>query len=111
MRRMTLRRSQTSFSDDALGGSVSVLSTTVIAGLDADTYDHIIAKLGPALRTAPGFRSHLAYADTPGWTVVEVWDSEAELSLLRCERQTESCAGYDAHHHRGPQHPGVVSAP
>jgi hypothetical protein len=58
---------------------MAVLNTTVIPGLDAATYDQIIAQLGPALRAAPGFRSHLTYAGEPGWTVVEVWDSEAQF--------------------------------
>ena len=59
-----------------------VLNTTVIPGLNAAAYDQIIAHLGPALQAAPGFRSHLAYADAPGWTVVEVWDSEAEFNAF-----------------------------
>jgi heme-degrading monooxygenase HmoA len=52
--------------------------TAVIPGLDASTYDQIAAGVNSAMRSAAGFRGHFAYDGDAGWTVVEVWDSEAD---------------------------------
>lgn len=58
---------------------MSVLSTTVIPGLDASAYDQMSGHIGSVLQEAPGFRSHFAYSGDEGWTVVEVWDNEADV--------------------------------
>jgi heme-degrading monooxygenase HmoA len=58
---------------------MSVLSTTVIPGLNAQTYDHMASHLGSVLQATPGFRSHFAYSGDAGWTVVEVWDNEVDV--------------------------------
>jgi heme-degrading monooxygenase HmoA len=55
-----------------------ILMTAVIPTLDAATYDQIAGNVNPTMRSAAGFRGHLAYAGDAGWTVVEVWDSEAD---------------------------------
>jgi hypothetical protein len=62
--------------------SMAVLATTVITGLDSATYDQMAGGLGQALTATPGFRSHMAYPADSGWTVVEVWDSEAAFGTF-----------------------------
>ena len=56
---------------------MAILMTATVPGLDAATYDQITAGIGSTILSAPGFRAHAAYPDADGWTVVEVWDSEA----------------------------------
>ena len=53
--------------------------TTLIRGLDAAAYDQIALQLGPLLRAAPGFISHVAYPAQPGWTISEIWNSELQF--------------------------------
>lgn len=55
-----------------------ILMTAVVPGLDAAHYDQIVAAVEPTMRSAAGFRSHVAYDGDGGWTVVELWDSEEE---------------------------------
>lgn len=55
-----------------------ILMTAVVPGLDAATYDQIAGGVEPKMRSATGFRGHLAYDGDDGWTVLEVWDSEAD---------------------------------
>ena len=55
---------------------MAILMTATIPGLDAATYDQIVAGVGSTMRSAQGFRAHSAYPSDGGWTVVEVWDSE-----------------------------------
>lgn len=50
--------------------------TAIVPGLDAATYDQIVAGVRATMQSAPGFRGHTAYDGDSGWTVVEVWDSE-----------------------------------
>lgn len=53
-----------------------VQMTAIVPGLDAATYDQIVAGVRATMQSAPGFRGHTAYDGDSGWTVVEVWDSE-----------------------------------
>lgn len=56
---------------------MSVLCTTVISGLDAVGCDQMVGQFGPVLQTASGFVNHVADPSDVGWTVTEVWGSEA----------------------------------
>jgi heme-degrading monooxygenase HmoA len=60
-------------------GTMAVLATTVIPGLDAESYDQMVGHLGAALSGSPGFRMHSARPERDGWTVSEVWDSESDF--------------------------------
>ncbi len=55
-----------------------ILMTAVVPGLDEAQYDQIAAAVNPAMRSAAGFRGHFAYDAEGGWTVVELWESEAD---------------------------------
>jgi len=55
-----------------------ILMTAVVPGLDLAAYDQMIGGLGPSLRSSPGFRGHAGYDGDGGWTVVEIWESEAD---------------------------------
>jgi heme-degrading monooxygenase HmoA len=59
--------------------TMAVLATTVIPGLDAESYDLMVGHMGPALSSSPGFRMHSARLERDGWTVSEVWDSESDF--------------------------------
>jgi heme-degrading monooxygenase HmoA len=57
---------------------VPIQMTAVVPGLDAAHYDQIVAAVKPTMQSSAGFRSHFAYDGDGGWTVVELWESEAE---------------------------------
>jgi len=55
---------------------MSVMVTTRIPGLPAETYDGIVTSLEQTLRGATGFVAHAGLADDDGVTVIELWDEE-----------------------------------
>jgi len=58
---------------------MTVLMTGKVPGMTAEIYDGIAAQAMPKLKQAKGFISHTAGMGDDGvWTVVEVWESEAD---------------------------------
>jgi heme-degrading monooxygenase HmoA len=56
------------------------IAVTITAPLDAATYDQMIGYHAPALRQQAGFQFHYAQPTPGGWTVTEIWDSQAAYS-------------------------------
>jgi hypothetical protein len=57
---------------------MSVLVRAEVPGMTEQQYDGFVQQLEPVLRQSPGFISHAGYPIAGGWSVVEVWESEAD---------------------------------
>jgi hypothetical protein len=57
---------------------MAVLVTAEAPGQTAEGYQGMLTALEGAMRQAPGFILHGAFAVDGGWRVVELWDSKAE---------------------------------
>ena len=53
------------------------IAVTITAPLNAATYDQIVSFHAPNLRRQAGFQFHYAQPTVAGWTVTEIWDSQA----------------------------------
>jgi heme-degrading monooxygenase HmoA len=49
-----------------------------VAGMDVATYDQVSSQLIPRLKEQPGFVYHVAFADSDGLTVSEIWESREQ---------------------------------
>jgi hypothetical protein len=47
-------------------------------GMDLAAYDEISSQLIPQLKQQPGFVYHVAFADSDGLTVSEIWESREQ---------------------------------
>ena len=54
---------------------MAVLVTADVPGQTQETYDQMLAVLGPVLRQAKGFIAHGAGPAGDGWRSVEIWES------------------------------------
>jgi hypothetical protein len=57
-----------------------VLITAEVPGQTPEGYDATLQILGNAIKSAPGFVCHGAYASPDGWRVFEVWQSSKEAA-------------------------------
>jgi len=52
---------------------MAVLIIAEVQGQTQPGYDGMAERLGPALRSAPGFIAHGAHPVDGGWRIVEIW--------------------------------------
>ena len=57
---------------------MAVLIRHHAAGMDEATYDRASSQLIPQLKQQPGFVYHVAFADSGGFTVSEIWESREQ---------------------------------
>jgi hypothetical protein len=57
---------------------VALLFRHRVAGMDEATYDQAASQLIPQLTQQPGFLYHVAFAESGGFTVSELWESREE---------------------------------
>jgi heme-degrading monooxygenase HmoA len=57
---------------------MAVLFRHHVAGMDVATYDQVSSELIPQLKQQPGFVYHVAFADSDGLSVSEIWDSQEQ---------------------------------
>lgn len=57
---------------------MATLITTSIKGQTAEGYDQVSVFLHQAIRNAPGFILHTAYAADDGWHVLEIWNTKSD---------------------------------
>ncbi len=57
-----------------------VLVTAEVPGQTQQGYDGMQVVLADALRRAPGFVLHYAYATQGGWRVIEVWETKKDAN-------------------------------
>ena len=46
--------------------------------MTTDQYDEISSRLVELVKQQPGFRLHVAFVDSQGFCVAEIWDSQAQ---------------------------------
>lgn len=59
---------------------MAVMMISEGSGLSAQIYDGMLARVGAALRQAPGFVLHMSHPDEAGWRIIEVWNSREEAT-------------------------------
>jgi hypothetical protein len=59
---------------------MAVLVTADVPGQTQEKYDHMLAVLGPALRTSKGFIAHGAGPSSDGWKTFEIWESQEDAT-------------------------------
>jgi heme-degrading monooxygenase HmoA len=57
---------------------MAVLFRHHAVGMDLATYDEVSSQLIPQLKQQPGFVYHVAFADSDGLTVSEIWESREQ---------------------------------
>ena len=57
---------------------MAVLVRITATGMDAAAYDQVSPGLHELVKKQPGFVMHVAYPTPGGFTVGEVWDSQAQ---------------------------------
>jgi hypothetical protein len=64
---------------------MAIMMIFELPGMGPDKYDEVMKALGyhPTPRWPKGFISHAAGAGPNGWTVVDVWESEAEFGAFQ----------------------------
>lgn len=56
---------------------MTVLMSSELPGVTDEGYQHLVALLADALRSSDGFIAHAAGPTDTGYTVTELWESEA----------------------------------
>ena len=59
---------------------MAVLITADVPGQTQETYDQMLAVLGPVLRQAKGFIAHGAGPAGDGWRSFEIWESPEDAT-------------------------------
>lgn len=57
---------------------MAIVMTSEVKGQTAEGYDMVLKTVGGAIRHAPGFIAHAAYAADGSWHLVEIWQSKGE---------------------------------
>lgn len=57
---------------------MAVLVRHHVAGMDRAAYDQTAPQLTAQLKQQPGFVYHVAFADSGGFTVSEIWESQGQ---------------------------------
>jgi hypothetical protein len=57
-----------------------VLVTADVPQQTQESYDNMLAVLGPAIRQAKGFIAHGAGPSSDGWRTFEIWESQEDAT-------------------------------
>ena len=57
---------------------MAVLVKISAAGIDQAVYDQMVPAIHPHMKRQPGFIIHVAYPNSGGFSVEEVWESRAQ---------------------------------
>lgn len=90
---------------------MAVLVRHHVAGMDSAAYDQAASQLTSPLKQQPGFVYHVAFADSGGFTVSEIWESEPARPLVRGAGQAERACRDRCRGDRRPQHRDAVAPP